>query len=274
MRILTFSLPEDSIKFKPFNRWLKRAAQESGKRPQSHFRFHLSVPRFLLLRHRRHRRYSRLICQRDLTRSVYPFREDDGRILGEFSFGRKGEKKTIREEGVLFTILRYNKQSEIKILGRLERREENLERRCVVAANAEDLSLVPLTFGELPGSFFSTIISASRSSSQDVIADPELPLSNNDNGGNEAVETPGLGIEFQSEMRTVLQVGFNAFQLKSFHELRIPFLRLFSASLDQRRRFNEPETRISISRGTRIGKSSYTPLKKGNKNRDCDTNKV
>ncbi|XP_046434892.1 uncharacterized protein LOC124186865 isoform X3 [Neodiprion fabricii] len=106
---------------------------------------------------------------------------------------------------------------------RLERRDENLERRCVVAGNVEDLSLVPLTIGELPrctlvsNLYPATLLRAASSSDHDIlspISGPstaarnevhEVTLLNNNVDNNGA---GGLSFEFHNEMRTVLQALF------------------------------------------------------------------
>ncbi|XP_046628591.1 arp2/3 complex-activating protein rickA-like isoform X3 [Neodiprion virginianus] len=106
---------------------------------------------------------------------------------------------------------------------RLERRDENLERRCVVAGNVEDLSLVPLTIGELPrctlasNLYPATLLGAASSSNHDIlspISGPstaarnevhEVTLLNNNVDNNGA---GGLSFEFHNEMRTVLQALF------------------------------------------------------------------
>ncbi|XP_046602024.1 arp2/3 complex-activating protein rickA-like isoform X1 [Neodiprion lecontei] len=106
---------------------------------------------------------------------------------------------------------------------RLERRDENLERRCVVAGNVEDLSLVPLTIGELPrctlasNLYPATLLGAASSSNHDILSSisgpstaarnevHEVTLLNNNVDNNGA---GGLSFEFHNEMRTVLQALF------------------------------------------------------------------
>ncbi|XP_046752305.1 arp2/3 complex-activating protein rickA-like [Diprion similis] len=97
---------------------------------------------------------------------------------------------------------------------RLERRDENLERRCVVAGNVEDLSLVPLTIGELPRCTLAPNLYPTNHDILPPISGPsttarngvhEVTLLNNNVDNNGA---GGLSFEFHNEMRTVLQALF------------------------------------------------------------------
>lgn len=98
---------------------------------------------------------------------------------------------------------------------RLERRDENVERRVVnEPPNVENLALVPLTLSDLASDQYplnSSQIIVSDNSSDGTIARSDsnvVTLINIDNNGNNNRSgVRGLGMEFQTEMRTVLQVG-------------------------------------------------------------------